>query len=425
MANLHELDVTTGVWRRITSVTGATLGPAANPADSSIWFLSLYSRGYDLRRIRPGAVGSLSPLALSPALTPAAPVPSVSVPSFAEQPVSAPHRFAFAPRLVRWIPQPEASADGVSGAIALSSSDILGRSTFLLNGQWGEPALWRGGDVQLAWRGSRPGARLRLFDAVERPSESRSPVPLGALFDSRMAGALFSIDGASSYDTWAARYRVGGSVARARLEAVNRLTGTAPDPTTRAIGFAGANATWVQRSDAASLSESLAGHFAGGRAFDSTFQRAIVSAAIAAGGAGALPLALSASYGATNAAAPFYERLALGGAPPALLDPNLLDQRLSMPALPTAVSVDSRAFTYRITLNTDPLALYYWGGSTAAEGERFAVWHRVVGAEWASRVAAIPLAGTPAARGVLGIGESLDAPLRHRVRAYVSLVLDP
>jgi hypothetical protein len=49
----------------------------------------------------------------------------------------------------------------------------------------------------------------------------------------------------------------------------------------------------------------------------------------------------------------------------------------------------------------------------------------VIGAEWLASVPAIPIAGTPAARAQIGIGESLDAPFRKRVRAYVSFVLDP
>jgi len=35
------------------------------------------------------------------------------------------------------------------------------------------------------------------------------------------------------------------------------------------------------------------------------------------------------------------------------------------------------------------------------------------------------MVGTPSARAQVGIGESIDAPLRHRIRAYAALVLDP
>src|SRR6185437_2964345 len=87
------------------------------------------------------------------------------------------------------------------------------------------------------------------------------------------------------------------------------------------------------------------------------------------------------------------------------------------------ISAGSSAFTYKATLTGQPLSLYYWGGSTAPAGERFTAWNRVIGVEWTGSIAAVPVAGTPAARGQIGVGESLDAPLRHRVRAYVSVVI--
>jgi hypothetical protein len=52
-------------------------------------------------------------------------------------------------------------------------------------------------------------------------------------------------------------------------------------------------------------------------------------------------------------------------------------------------------------------------------------WHRVAGVEWSEAVSAIVPAGTPAARGAIGVGESLDMPFRRKVRAYVSLVINP
>jgi hypothetical protein len=71
------------------------------------------------------------------------------------------------------------------------------------------------------------------------------------------------------------------------------------------------------------------------------------------------------------------------------------------------------------------MSLYWWAGSTTNGAERFANWNRVLGLEWSQSVPAIPAAGTPPARGQFGIGESLDAPFRRRVRAYVSLILSP
>jgi hypothetical protein len=96
-----------------------------------------------------------------------------------------------------------------------------------------------------------------------------------------------------------------------------------------------------------------------------------------------------------------------------------------MPALPSATAVGPSVFTYRAALDATPLALYWWAGSVADSGSRFTRWQRVLGAEWSQLVGAIPMAGTPPARAQFGIAESLDAPVRHRLRIYGSLVIDP
>ena len=117
--------------------------------------------------------------------------------------------------------------------------------------------------------------------------------------------------------------------------------------------------------------------------------------------------------------------MSIGGGPSLVIDRILLTQRIVMPALPTGVSIGSSAFTYRAAATIAPVNFYLWGGSTAPAGERFRRWHRVVGADWSMSVPAIPSAGTPAARAVIGVGRSLDDPFRHKVRGYLSLVLNP
>jgi hypothetical protein len=49
----------------------------------------------------------------------------------------------------------------------------------------------------------------------------------------------------------------------------------------------------------------------------------------------------------------------------------------------------------------------------------------VVGLEGSQAIGEIPIAGFPAARAIYGIGESLNAPFRRRVRVYASLQLNP
>jgi hypothetical protein len=123
--------------------------------------------------------------------------------------------------------------------------------------------------------------------------------------------------------------------------------------------------------------------------------------------------------------APLFEQFALGGGPSLVLDRLLLSERWSMPVLPSETAVGSSAVAYRVNAVAAPVVWYWWAGSTAPAGESFRQWHNVVGVEWGQSVAALAPAGTPAVRGQIGIGESLDPPFRRRLRAYASLVINP
>jgi hypothetical protein len=422
VANIERVDLNTGARRAITRVTGAAVAPETNPADGSVWFLSLYSRGYDLRRVASPPVSD-DVAALAEQLSPAAPVAPVDAPPFARNAVSVPHPFNIGVRQFRWIPQPELDADGVSAALGLFSGDVIGRSEVLTTIAVGDKATWHGGALNVLWRGTRPGFRVQLFDAAQELSQSRARVSLPVPLDSRMLGGELAVDGAQSYDTWASHYRLGGSVSRLRVDIPS--IGVEGSSRQRSLIFGDGALTFVQRGDRSSLVESFSGNVAGGRSLDTRFGRALASATLATSGNAVLPVSATASYGRTDRNAPIFEQFSLGGIASPLIDRSLLAQRLSMPALPGGTSINSSAFTYRVSLDTKPLALYLYSGSTAPAGKRFATWNRVIGADWSASVPPIPVAGTPGARALLGVGESLDAPFRKRVRAYVSLVLQP
>jgi hypothetical protein len=232
------------------------------------------------------------------------------------------------------------------------------------------------------------------------------------------------LDGSLLYDSWALRYRLGGSAADLSLGHPDApiLPRTS---TTRAIAFADASLAALQRGDAATLTESLIARGTVGQAFDTPVKRIVATAGLAVSGRSAIPLAATATYARTNLDAPVFEQIAIGGGPIALLPSVVLSQRLPMPVLPSAIMVGSSTFTYRASLQTQPFALYLWGGSTAPAGQSFSQWQRVAGIEWTQSVTAIPMVGTPPARAQIGIGESIDAPVRHRIRAYAALVIDP
>jgi len=421
--NVVRIDLTTGTRTGLSNVTGAAVAPEPNPRDRSVWFLSLYSRGYDVRRMA-GAPITTPPTVLDASLAPAAPIPVGPSRIGGVNPVSEPKPFGFGPRLFRWIPAPHADADGASAVLALVSSDIIGRSEVLEQFAFGDPAHWRGANFGFAWRGFRPTIRLNVFAATERQSAARRDVDRPFAFDTWMHGLELAIANDLLSDSWALRYKLSASLARDSLE-IPSLEPTIATATTRRVAFADVSATWIQRGARAALSESLAATRSDGRSFDTRFQRTTFTAALATSGPGTIPVSASAMYGFTGAAAPPFEQFSLGGGPSPLIDHSLLSQRVAMPALPEAISVGPSVFAYRISLNTQPLAPYVWAASTAPRSQSFETWHRVVGLEWSGVVPAIPVAGTPAARGQIGVGESLDAPFRHRVQAYVSLVLNP
>jgi hypothetical protein len=293
----------------------------------------------------------------------------------------------------------------------------------MLQGAVGEPAEWRGAAATGEWFGTRPGIRLDAFGVTQRTSALANDV--GAIrFDSRLVGGDAMLDGNLLHDSWALRYRVGGSAAD--LSLANPDAPIVPRvSTTQAIGFATASVAALQRGDAATLTESLNARGTLGQAFDAPVRRIVATGALSLSGRAVIPLSASATYGRTNLEAPVFEQLAIGGGPVALVPADVMSQRLPMPVLPSAIMVGSSAFTYRASLQAQPFSLYLWGGSTAPAGESFARWQRVAGIEWTQSVSAIPMAGTPPARALIGIGESIDAPVRHRVRVYAGLVLDP
>jgi Tol biopolymer transport system component len=414
--NLETIDVATGQSRRLTRVSGAAVGAEVSPRDSSIWFLSLYSRGYDLRRIQAPVAGTSSAIATDTRLAPASTTAPVSMPAFPVNDVSTPRPYGLGTRLFRWLPLPQADADGYSGVLALSSNDVIGRSDIMMKGGAGDLSAWRGATLDVAWRGFHPTLRGELFSASQSLGRSRSPLGDGTSVDTRMRGGLAVVDRLYGFESWSFRARFAGSAGRVEANGTS---------TSRAEVIEDLSMSFLQRSGRRGVSESLSGTYSVGRSFDTQFSRVLTSAGATAFGFLPASISASASYALTTNDAPFFERISLGGGTPALFDHLVLPQRIPMPALPAGIAVGTSALTYRVSVNTQPLGLYFWSGSATPASTRFSAWNRVVGLEGSQSVSAIPVAGVPNARVVYGIGESLDAPFRRRVRGYLSVVVIP
>jgi Tol biopolymer transport system component len=398
--NIYMVDVRGGAPRTLSHVTGAAVAPEPNPADGSIWFLSLYSAGYDLRTLSRSAGSAANTLALDPLYLPAARVPPTGAPVRNSNAVSepVPYRPRFGP--ARYAPLPFADADGGSAGAVMTLEDIVGQRQVLVRGLAGFRGGWSGISLDFTRRTARPFVRAELFDATQLQFHT--------------AGALLTLDGTSSAETWTARWRAGASFARLRIDSASR----------RAFGFADVSGAWTQRNGTRSTSESMFGSVTAGRSDDAPFARGRASMGFSANGIFVMPIAVSATYAQVNGGASPFEHVSLGGSPSPLLDRALLTQRVTMPALPANLIAGTSAFAYNVTLIHNPLSLYYWSGS-AASGGGFSAWHQVIGLEGSQSSPAIHSLAVPNVRAVYGVGESLNEPFRRKLRGYVAIYVTP
>jgi hypothetical protein len=417
--NVESVELETGTPRTLTRVTGAALAPEPNSADGSIWFLSLHSRGLDVRRLAPDSARVDRHVVLSEQLAPAVPVrPTVVPDTLHRTPVGPSRPYGYGPRQSRWFPGFSYSADGGGGEIVVSSADPIGRFVLHVGAAAGEAGVWRGGAFGATWR-RRVAVGGQFYVAQQEPSRSFVG-DAGRELDVRMTGADVRVE--LVHDYWSVRHRVrvGGIVAW--IDPTASPLPAAIARQTRALGYAELQASFRQRYGQLRLSQSLAAHVDAGGIGPEAFERGVVSAAVAA--RGPLPFGGvqgAATYGELGKTRNPFERFVVGGAAPPLVDEAVLPQRIAMPALPTGAAIGDRVLAFRVALPTGPLWPYYSGASTADRGEPFARWHRVVGAELRFGVEAIPLVALPDVQLVAGYGRSLDPPYRRGNRIYATL----
>ncbi|MEJ2503420.1 MAG: hypothetical protein P8177_08945, partial [Gemmatimonadota bacterium] len=123
--DIEILDPATGGIRPLTRVLGAAVAPTTG-ADGDVFFLSLHSRGWDLRRI--GRDASATPeLFTDPALRPAAaagPAPGVA---FREAEIGTVRPYGLGPRFRTYLPLVHLSEEGLGGGAVIAGVDPIGR----------------------------------------------------------------------------------------------------------------------------------------------------------------------------------------------------------------------------------------------------------------------------------------------------------
>jgi hypothetical protein len=420
--NIEIIDLVSRRSRPLTSVTGAAIAPAAHPTNGSIWFLSLYSRGLDLRRVDGARQDVAVVSAVGDALAPATMVPAKDSVVFSAGSVSAPRTYSLGVRLFRWIPAPQWSADGKSGVLALTSTAVVGKSELVALIAAGERAMWRGAALNATWRGSRVPMRLSLFDATQRPSEGEAIVARPGV-DVQLTGGAVRMELSRSLEETQTRLRLGGSASRFHhVGAWGQVARpSVGDGTTRQLATIDLASAWQRRVDAFRFSAGLGTNVAYGSSAGRTLRRVIGSATSSFAIAGLLGVNGSALIGDVNADADTFEHFSLGGSPSPLIDEALIAQRIAMPALPTGVDAGRSLLAYRVSIPFATLSPFLWGASTNRVNGRYSNWHRVLGAELSLAFPPIPFAGTPAARAQVGLGRSIDEPFAKKLRGYVNL----
>ncbi|CAN5829290.1 hypothetical protein BH23GEM3_BH23GEM3_03340 [soil metagenome] len=414
--NLERIDLVTGEVRPVTRTTGAAVAPEPNPADGSVFFLRLHTRGLDLHHIHPDTVRLASVVDLEPGLHRVAPTrPAVAPDSFPQLPLPEPRPYRLGPRAVRLLPAGAETAEGRTGLLTLAGTDPIGRLGWTLSGAWGDPGTWRGMGLSAAFRGALPALHGELWHARQQPAaQSRAPeaaVPLGVGY----TGSAIWTEAIRHSTRGRSHARLGASLGS--LEEAEEET----DRTTRQFAFAELG-TAARLGTRFTLRPSALLHVSAGRTMGEDWQRWTVATRMGVGRRGEL-LVFEGSYGAlTGAAPPVFEEFTAGGAVPLLFNPVILPQRIPIPAVPLGVLSGARMATVRASAALGSLQPYFLA---ARANDGLHRWYRVVGAEQTLIAGPVPLARLPEIRLIAGFGYPLDEPLRHRPRGYLSLGYRP
>lgn len=416
--DLERID-TLGTVTRLTSVTGAAVGADVAP-DGAVWFLSLYARGYDLRRLSdsapPAPAYSLT-MALLDSVAPVLPprrartfADSVRRPALAT--IGEDERYGLGPSRVRWFPGASTGIGGSTVEVGLLRSDPVGRFAMLLLGAAGAPALPQGGSLTITSNASRTVPSGSAWVSHEGPSRLFAPALVEGLDLSRIGGAL-RLERGHVGDGWDI---AGALAALAESRSVTLL-----GQSTRRAALALVSGEARQRSDPTRFVERLAlmGE-AGG--VDSAAYLRHRGMFVFALGSGSEPLTtFRLSFGNVSGRGAGVERFELGGLPSPLMDSLYDARRVSLPAYPIA-SLSGTSFTaYRIGVPVPPVELFYSSATT----DLFRHQLRGYGAEFRQSVPAVAALGTSDVDLAAGVVRAVDVPMKGDWQFYLTVRLRP
>lgn len=421
--DLEIMDLDTGDVRPLTRVLGAAVAPAPGP-DGDVFFLSLHSRGWDVRRI-PADTPPPAVVEADPALSPAAPVPPAVVDTFPAAPVGPVRPYGLGPRFRTLLPMADLSVDGYGGGLALGGTDPIGRLSWQLQGMYGTDDATRGAALRVLWRGTRPwlhGAVFLVDDPFPEPRlvpvEPPVPADPDAAGDRWIDRTYYGATGA--LELWRT------ALGRTQSARAGGSAGTVPraDPgaESRVLGFAEYRLGLRQRPGTWRLAQRGHLHGSVGRTGERDWTRWLASGLIEVQ-ARRFGVAVSGTIGGTDAPPGSVEAFSVGGVDPLLLDAAVVSQRIAMPALPAGRLHGDAVRTARAELlGLLPLRPFLWTGSV--DGDELG-WYRVAGLELEGDAEGMPLLRLPSVRFRLGLARTLTEPDEGAWRGWAMIGYRP
>jgi Tol biopolymer transport system component len=417
ISNLEVVDIRARAVRALTRVTGAAFAPDVNPRDRSIWFLSLHSRGLDVRRLATDAPIADSVVPVTAEQYGMAGTRGVRpTVRFATGPVSETRDYGAGPRRYRLVPGSYGSSDGAGSMISLYGADVVGRLSAIATGALGAAGNTTGGSVRAAWRYPRPAIEFGAIAFIHEPSRGPSAQPGVDTLDLSLFQGLLGANAERRGDGWHARARVGG--------AAGRLSPRYDGTHLRALGF-GELSLAVQRSRGArSLGARGRVHFTHGNT-RTAFERSVAALDLAVSGFGVPALQGGVTAGRLTGHPHQFEEFVVGGVPSPVGDSSLLSQRYGMPMFPTGIARGTAVFGWRVAMPLPVLTAFYEGASTSADVTHFTKWNRAAGLEERFSIGPFPTILVPRTQIRAGAGYTLDEPFRKKVRGFVELRVEP
>jgi len=412
--NLEVVSLSTGDTRSLTRVTGAAVAPAVNRDDGSIWFLSLHSRGLDVRRLRRNDPIADSVLTIDAAQFGFAGVRQSPGAALATRTVLSNNAYGRGPVHSRWIPGGAVSPDGVGGFLTIARGDLVGRFTSTLTAAYGEPGTWQGASLRSSWRYVRPAFDWGVQAFVHEPSRGRDAVPGSDSLDARGYQTVLAVSRDRRGDGWRGGLRLGG-VGGTIEQRIGKSY-------VRAFGFADMDIQWRQQTGSRGAFERVRLHVARGE-MRAPFQRILATVQLGSAGRDVLPMEYSVTMGRISGSRHPFEEFSIGGATAPIADSAVMTQRYDMPMLPSGSARGRALMAWRVAF---PMRLtVYAEGASVSGSSRFQEWHRSVGMESRLGLPPVPVASTPAVQTRAGLGYSLDSPFARALRAYVVIRYEP